>query len=70
MRKKINLLNLSKKEMKKTTGGVEIPEVCVTPNCGCLCNYANCGGSSTSANCSANHVNGQYSDGGDCPPAP
>jgi len=61
MRKKINLLNLSKKEMKHTTGGDEIGEVCVTPNCGCLCNYADCGGSSTSANCSANHTSGAQS---------
>jgi len=47
--------------MKHTTGGDEIGEVCVTPNCGCLCNYADCGGSSTSANCSANHTSGAQS---------
>ncbi len=66
MRKKINLNNLTSSEMKNTKAGYEIPEVCITPNCGCLCNYAECGGSSTSVNCSANHASGAMSEEGGC----
>lgn len=59
MRKKINLNSITNEEMKNTKAGID--EVCVTPNCGCLCNYSDCGGSSTSANCSANHTTGAQS---------
>ena len=63
MRKKISLTNLSKKEMRETkAGAVELPEICITPNCSCACCYANSGGSSTSVNCSANHLTGLHSD--------
>jgi len=57
MRKKINLVQISQKEMNSTNAGAEIPAVCITPNCGCLCN----GPSSTEANCSANHAGGLHS---------
>ncbi len=61
MRKKINLSSLTNLEMKNTKAGYEIPEVCITPSCGCLCCYEGSGGSSSSVNCSANHLGGQMS---------
>ncbi len=62
MREKINISQLTSKEMKETLAGVDLKEICVTPNCFCACCYADTGGSTLEANCSANHINGWHSD--------
>jgi hypothetical protein len=59
VKKKINLLALSKKEAEAVKGGmVEIPGCVVSPNCFCACWYEGHGGSTTEANGSANIASG------------
>ena len=66
LKKKINLVQLSKKEIKSVKAGMPIPSgyviECDSEHCcGCGCYYAQSGGSSTSANKSANYDNDLYS---------
>jgi hypothetical protein len=55
MKKKVSLLELSKRETKAVKAGIyEIPGCVVSPNCFCACWYQDHGGSTTEANGDAN----------------
>lgn len=69
MSKKLNLIEISKAEMSKVTGGQDT-YICTWNGsewCGCGCQHAGGGGSSSVDNCNANIDGGLQSPGGECP---